>query len=256
MEESWVQFWVAQYEQVVDRLEWPQHRLWDPAPKWCCGVPKRQFLALGLCSSASLQLAATPLPGMDAGQARDNKSDLLLLPAEQTRGCQLHAHFCSQLLEHTKGTDPQGGKQNDNYCVGLSGVYFAVGSWPGVDAEDTVCCSSKSSRQVTLQGHVSLSLWFSSHNPRTAKMLEAIPLPPTLTCLLLPFPRLCSEQWACVSTKGATQCPGMDGSPPPSPARGPLQNREVKTSQCPDCMAGAQSSQHRPSSNFHLFFFP
>lgn len=93
---------------------------------------------------------------------------------------------------------PQGGKQseNDNYCIGLSGVYFAVGSWPGVEGEDMMCCGSKSSRQVTLQGCISLSLCgtVAIQNPRTAKVLEAIPLPPTLTCPLLPFPRLCSEQ--------------------------------------------------------------
>lgn len=128
---------------------------------------------------------------MAAGQHRANKSDMMLLPAGQTRGRQLHARFCSQLIEHTTSINSHSGKrnENDNYCVGLSGVYFAVISWPGVKGEDVMCCGSKSSRQVTQCFTLSLcgSVAIAPRQQRCWRLFLCLPHQPARCCLFLGF---------------------------------------------------------------------
>lgn len=58
-EECQVQSWAPQHRQVVERLQWLQHKLGDPAMKWCCSMSKRQLLILQLHFSVPLQLTAT-----------------------------------------------------------------------------------------------------------------------------------------------------------------------------------------------------
>lgn len=118
-----------------------------------------------------------------------------------------------------------------------------------------MCCGSKSSREVTLWA-VLHSLWFSDHKPWTTKVVEDIPLLPTVTYPLAAF------SWALLRVVSPRLHQRRDVGPravliqPPSPAQGPLRDREVRRSQCPDCMTGAQSSQHRLSPAMPTFYFP
>lgn len=132
----------------------------------------------------------------------------------------------------------------------LSRFYTTVGSWPGVEGKDVKCCGSKSSRQANTEGLCfPLSLRLSSHKTRVAKALQA--LPPTLICLLLPFSRLCSEPWDCISPWGGTQCLSRHSHQHKVPykTRRPGGHSVL-------VMAGTQSSQHSLPLAISTIFSP